>query len=152
MPDLLYNDDDLRHEASRQYALLVEDPDFMGVGEMMQDSEVESLLPPEEADGAEGAHWDDILDEDQFDEAQRKIQNLISDAADVSRWAIDLGADGLEPSNDNITVNGDEKPIVRMQFAFEPSMSEEVRIMFITGIGAALDALNQNQKMEATDA
>ena len=46
MTDRPYTDDDLRAEAARQHAALTEDPDFMGVGEQMQDQEIESLLPP----------------------------------------------------------------------------------------------------------
>ncbi|MDX2628616.1 hypothetical protein QBA57_28750 [Streptomyces scabiei] len=56
MTDLPYTDDDLRAEAARQHVALTEDPDFMGVGEQMQGSEIESMLPPKEADGAEGPH------------------------------------------------------------------------------------------------
>lgn len=141
MTDQPYTDEDLRTEAARQHATLTEDPDFMGVGEQMQDQEIESLLPPEEADGAEGPHWDEVLDEDQFDEAQRKIHSLISHAADVSEWAVDLGADGLEPSDDHvITLGADEKPIARIHFAFEPGMPEEMRTALVQGIGQVIDA------------
>jgi hypothetical protein len=136
-----YTDEDLRTEAARQHATLTEDPDFMGVGEQMQDTEIESLLPPEEADGAEGPHWDELLDQDQFGEAQQKIHDLINGAADVSEWAINLGADGLQPSDDHvITLDGDGKPIARIHFAFEPGMPEEMRTALVQGIGQAIDA------------
>jgi hypothetical protein len=136
-----YTDDDLRTEAARQHATLAEDPDFMGVGEMMQDQEIESLLPPEEADGAEGPHWDDLLDEDQFNEAQRKVHDLITGAADVSEWAINLGADGLEPSDEHvISLGADEKPIARIHFAFEPGMPDNMRTSLVQGIGNAIAA------------
>lgn len=143
-PDRPYTDEDLRAEAARQHVALTEDPDFMGIGEQMQDTEIESLIPPEEADGAEGTHWDELLDEDQFNEAQRQIHDLINGAADVSEWAINLGADGLEPSGEHlITVsadNGVERPIARIHFAFEPGMPEEMRTAFVQGIGQSIDA------------
>ncbi|MFD6415970.1 hypothetical protein [Streptomyces sp. NPDC060194] len=141
MPDRPYTDDDLIAEAARQHAGLTEDPDFMGVGERMQNSEIESLLPPEEADGAEGPHWDDLLDEDEFDEAQRKIHDLVLDAADTSLWAVQLGADGLEPDEEYaLTVNLGEKAGARILFAFDPDMPEDMRTALVQGIGETVQA------------
>jgi hypothetical protein len=138
MTDRPYSDNDLRVEAARQHAALTEDPDFMGVGEQMQDTEIDSLLPPAEADGAEGPHWDEVLNEDQFDEAQRKIHDLINGAADISQWAIDLGADGLEPEDHTLSVDGDGKPLVRLHCAFHPDMDDRARIAFISGLAKAM--------------
>lgn len=146
-----YTDEDLRAEAARQLAASMTDPDFMGIGEQMQDSEVASLSPhyqPQDIDGqpndADGPTWDDICDQEQFGEAQRAIDDLLGKAADVSDWAINLGADGLEPSDEHlITVNADngvERPIARIHFAFEPGMPEELRTAFVQGIGQALKA------------
>lgn len=137
MSDTPYTDDDLRAEAARQHAVSAWDPDYVGVGEQMQDQEIESLLPPEEADGAEGPHWDELLDEDQFDEAQRKIHDLINGAVDVSAWAVNLGADGLQPEDHDVTLKADERPIVRVHFAFAPELSNEARTAFVEGIGAS---------------
>lgn len=152
MSDPYTEEEDLRHEAARQYAILTEDPDFMGVGEMMQGAEIESMLPPAEADGAEGAHWDDVLDRDAFDKAQRKIHDLIDCAADVSKWAVDLGADSLESSKSCITVNGDDKPIARLHFAFHPDVAAGMRIALVEGIGSALSAANPDWGTEETRA
>ncbi len=137
-----YTDSDLRSEAARQYNTLTSDPDFMGVGEQMQGSEVESLLPPEEADGAEGAHWEDILEKEAFGEAQERIHDLINGAADVSKWAIDMGADGLEPSPDALNLDGDNGPMIRMHFAFHPDMDYRARARFMFGLAHVVaDAL-----------
>ncbi|WP_030319662.1 hypothetical protein [Streptomyces flavochromogenes] len=130
-----YTDDDLRAEAARQHAALIEDPDFVGVGEQMADTEIDSLLPPAEADGAQGPCWDDALDEDQFDEAQRAVHDLINGAADVSEWAVNLGADGLEPSDQQLHI-GDSR--VRIHFAFAPDMSEVDRRDFVALIASAV--------------
>ncbi|MEU0671322.1 hypothetical protein ABZ330_00220 [Streptomyces sp. NPDC006172] len=135
MTDRPYTDDDLRAEAARQHAALTEDPDFMGVGEQMQDTEIPSLLPPAGADGAEGPHWDELLDEDQFDEAQRKIHALITGAADVSEWAVNLGADGLEPLDSLLSMQTNTGPLVRIHFAVRPDMPEAMRRALIEGVG-----------------
>jgi hypothetical protein len=139
MTDRPYTDEDLRLEAAAQHAVLTEDPDFMGVGEGMEDSIVASTedgggktwaeLLPYEADGGEA-----------YNDAQRKIHDLIP-GADVSEWAVNLGADGLEPSDEHvITLDGDGKPIARIHFAFEPGMPDETRAALVQGIGQAIDA------------
>jgi hypothetical protein len=138
--DRPYTDEDLRTEAARQHALSAEDPDFMGIGERMEGAEIESHTPPAEADGAEGMHWDDLAPHD-FNAAQRSIDDLLTSAADVSEWAINLGADGLEPSDEHlITLGADDKPIARIHFAFEPGMPDEMRTGLVEGIGQAIDA------------
>ncbi|MFE2047936.1 hypothetical protein ACFXAS_05475 [Streptomyces sp. NPDC059459] len=125
-----YTDDDLRAEAARQHAVLAEDPDFMGVSEQMQGQEVTP-------DG--GVNWDDWSDET-FEAAQREIHSLIQGAADVSEWAVNLGADNLQPSTEHaITLNAG-RPIARIHFAFEPDMPEEMRTLLVEGIG---DAINE---------
>ncbi len=131
-------DTDLRAEAARQHATLAEDPDFMGVGEMMDGRHVHY-----EADEAAGClmpppgtpRWDE-LDEDTFEAAQRSIHDLINGAADVSEWAVELGADGLEPSEQQLTL-GRGEPRVRIHFAFAPDMSETDRRDFVAEIAAA---------------
>jgi hypothetical protein len=130
MTDRPYTDDDLRTEAARQHYLATTDPDFMGIGEQMQDHEI---VP----DG--GVTWGD-LSEDNFDAAQHAIDDLLGKAADVSDWAINLGADGLEPEDHSITINGGDKPIARVHFAFEPGMPDEMREALVQGIGQAIDA------------
>lgn len=152
--DQPYTDDDLRAEAARQHAALTENPDFVGVGEQMKDSEVQSMLPPEEADGAEGIHWGELLDPkrddcEAYDLAQNLIYDLMRGAADVSRWAVDLGADNLWPSDSSITVNGDGKPIARIHFALEPRAPREMEASLVEGIGSVLAALTPQARQEA---
>jgi len=135
--NLPYTDEDLRVEAASQHHALTEDPDYMGIGEAMDDDTVAST----ETSGG-GKTWGQLLpDGNDFDAARDAISRLISKAADVSEWAINLGADGLEPSNDHvITLDGDGKPIARIHFAFEPGMPEEMRTALVQGIGQAIDA------------
>lgn len=126
MTERPYTDDDLRSEAAAQHHTASSDHDFMGIGEQMQGDDP----------------WQS-LSRDDFDAAQDAIDALLANAADVSEWAIDLGADGLEPSDEHaITVNGDGKPIARIHFAFEPGMPDRMRTALVEGIGEAIaDAL-----------
>lgn len=129
MPDQPYTDDDLRAEAARQHHTSVEDPDFMGTGEQMQDQEITV---------GGGVAWDDFRDET-FEAAQRSIHDLITGAADVSAWAVNLGADGLESSTEHaITVQRGGRPIARIHFAFEPGMDTDLRDALVEGIGEAI--------------
>jgi hypothetical protein len=97
--DLPYTDADLRTEAARQYADLTEDPDFVGVGAAMEDRYVPSV---ETTEDSSGRTWSDLLDPEgdgtkAYSEAQEKIHDLITGAANTSEWAVQLGAAGLKP-------------------------------------------------------
>ncbi|MGW1546639.1 hypothetical protein [Streptomyces sp. NPDC002346] len=142
MTDQPYTDEDLRAEAARQHATLTEDPDFMGVGEQMDSADIPSYGPEEDEEGridpdAGAWKWDELLDEDEFNAAQRKIHDLINGAADVSEWAVNLGADGLEPDGHTLQLGasdgaeGNDEPTVRMHFAFHPDMEQGDRDRFV---------------------
>ncbi|MFK0062658.1 hypothetical protein ACIQTN_25950 [Streptomyces werraensis] len=147
MTDRPYTDEDLRIEAARQHATLTEDPDFMSVGEQMGDAVVEHT-----DDGSVPLTWQELLvpqgpaaNYDTFTEAQRKIHHLISHAADVSEWAINLGADGLQPDGHTLQLGakeaGDddsEQPFVRMHFAFHPDATDAERDRFVMELSKAV--------------
>jgi hypothetical protein len=121
--DRPYTDADLRAEAAAQHAVLTDDPDFMGVGEGMQDSIVAST----ESDSG-GKTWAELLPYaadggKAYNDAQRKIHALIP-GADVSEWAVNLGADGLTPDPRALDA-GDRR--VRVHFAFAPDISDDDR-------------------------
>jgi hypothetical protein len=140
--DRPYTDDDLRHEAARQLLLSVEDPDFMGIGERMDGTPIPSTvidLEPETGEPLEMSRAWSHLPRQDFEAAQRSIDDLLTGAADVSDWAINLGADGLEPSSEHaITLDAAEKPIARIHFAFEPGMPDDMRTSLVEGIGTAI--------------
>lgn len=134
--DRPYTDDDLRSEAARQHKALTEDPDFMGVGEQMDDEVIPS--DPEST-------WGD-LDEVDCDAAQNAIHDLITGAADVSEWAVRLGADGLEPDSHTLQFGVDpgdgDRPRVRLHFAFAPDTDAGTRDRFVMALSkTALQAL-----------
>jgi hypothetical protein len=144
-PDLPYTDADLRTEAARQLANLSEDPDFMGVGEAMETNIVPSTEEPDVIGG--GRSWDSVLREnaddfERFETAQRKIHDLITGAAEISEWAINLGADDLEPSSNVLGVEAGETPLVRIHFAFHTDMPEDARRQFVMRLGAAMADLS----------
>ncbi|MFE0329039.1 hypothetical protein ACFW08_20100 [Streptomyces sp. NPDC058960] len=120
MSDRPYTDDDLRAEAASQHAALLRDPDFMGIGERMDDDTWRNLGP------------------DDFEAAQRAVDDLLTKAADISEWAVNLGADGLEPSLNVLNIDGDDTPIVRVHLAFHPDMSDADRDRFSMGLARAI--------------
>ncbi|MEU0207398.1 hypothetical protein [Streptomyces canus] len=137
MTERPYTDEDLRAEAARQHATLTEDPDYMGVGEQMGDRYVRyDVVDPEHGDlmPAPGAQRWDELGEDEFDEAQRKIHDLINGAAYTSEWAINLGADGLEPLPEQLSAQTDNGPWFRLHFAVRPDMPDHMRRALVEGV------------------
>ncbi|WP_240649196.1 hypothetical protein [Streptomyces sp. Z26] len=129
-----YTDADIRAEAARQHALSLDDPDFMGIGERMNDTEIPSFTTEDEPGLVEGTTWDALSRED-FDAAQRAIDDLLAGAADVSRWAVDLGADGLEPVDGQLTADTGDGPLFRIHIAVRPDMPEDVRTALLEGLG-----------------
>lgn len=130
--DRPYTDADLRHEAASQHAALTEDPDFGSVGEGMQDAYVGSTL-----NGDDGHTWAELLPYEAdggeaYNAAQRKIHDLVS-GADVSEWAVNLGADALEPDPRALDAG---KSRVRIHFAFAPDISDDDRADLISQFAA----------------
>ena len=123
-----YTDADLRAEAAAQHANLLRDPDFMGIGERMEGEAIPSR-PDDD--------WDD-LDREDFDAAQRAIDDLLTRAADLSDWAVNLGADGLHADGRHLTLGPDDAPIVRVHLAFHPDLPQEARDRVHDALGAAL--------------
>lgn len=136
MTDRPYTDDDLRAEAARQHATLAEDPDYMGVGEQMDDRFVRyEVVDPEHGDlmpPPGTPRWNE-LGEHEFDVAQNQIHDLINGAADVSEWAVNLGADGLEP-DEHVVTAGENR--VRVHFAFAADMSDDDRADIVSQFAA----------------
>jgi hypothetical protein len=141
MTDLPYTDEDLRAEAARQHYTATTDPDFMGIGEQMDGSFIDStVVDPDPERGTEpvtGRTWDQLPGE-QFGEAQRAIDDLLGKAADVSEWAVNLGADGLEPLDAQLTLDAGDAPLCRIHFAVRPDMPDDMRLALVEGIGAEI--------------
>lgn len=128
MTERPYTDDDLRAEAASQHRAATEDPDFSGIGEQMEGSKI-----PSRGD----VQWDQ-LGEDDFDAAQRAIDDLLGKAADVSEWAVDIGADGLEPLDSVLSMQTSTGPLVRIHFAVRPDMPEDMRRALVEGLAVEI--------------
>lgn len=117
MTEQPYTNDDLRAEAARQHYSLTDDADYGCVGESMAD---EGIGDTSEIWGA--------LPHPDYEAAQSAIHDLIIHAADISEWAVDLGADHLEPAHHSITFgDSDEKPFVRLHIAYGPDVPQSAR-------------------------
>lgn len=124
-----YTTADLRAEAARQHAAAAEDPDFMGIGEQMDSTAIGSTVDDEQP-----KTWD-LLSRDDFEAAQRAVDDLLHGAAGTSRWAVDLGADGLVPGHQHIDVAGG---VARLHIAFQPDLSEEQRAQVARNVATIL--------------
>lgn len=122
----VYNDADLRSEAAYCVRALVGLPDVAEILRSLPETYVESHR---EDDGT-GNTWGDLLDKQGLADVARKVRALLDSTADIAQWAVDLGADGLEPSPHVLNLDGDDKPIVRLHMAFDPAMPERDRQRF----------------------
>ncbi|MEV7470432.1 hypothetical protein AB0O20_28605 [Streptomyces kronopolitis] len=123
-----YTDDDLKAEAARQHYVLTSQLNGRQVLSRMLDAPVSSTCS---ADGTDdGLTWDEALNCDQLGDPEQAITDLIRRAADVSDWAVRLGADGLEPEDHTLTVDGDDTPLVRLHLAFHPDLPDSARRAF----------------------
>lgn len=129
MTDRPYTDADLRAEAARQLATLAEDPDFMGIGERMEGHKIPSRG---------GFQWDQLADHD-FDTAQRAIDDLLTEAADVSGWAITLGAAGLRPVTEHAVAVTTGGYAVAIQIATDPDLTDDARDELVAALRTAID-------------
>jgi hypothetical protein len=135
-----YTDDDLRAEAARIHQQFTAEPDEGLVGEIMESGHVPSVETTE--DGS-ARTWAELLEPEgeetpEYATAQRAVTDLIRGAVNISDWAVELGADGLEPSPDVLNLDGDNGPFIRVLFAFDPAMPERDRQRFTLGLAQVI--------------
>jgi len=131
MPEQPYTEDDLRAEAARQHDELTVDTELEDVGERMVNAPIASR-----SHWSSQAWWHSLSEADQAT-AQEQVHSLITGAADVSEWAVYLGADGVEPAG--LFWLGD--PGARraaVMFAFATDMSDDDRQDFVRQLTSAL--------------
>jgi hypothetical protein len=127
--DQPYTVADLLAEAARQHKTATEDPEFSGVGEQMEGHKI-----PSRGD----FQWDQLDDAD-FDKAQRAIDDLLGKAADISRWAVDLGDDNLQPGAQTIEIGWNDGPLqARLHIAYAAEMPDEERDQLVTDLSNAI--------------
>lgn len=134
MTEKPYTDDDLRAEAARQHAAHGPGSSPERAYAAMLDARIESSLT---ADGS-GPTWTEAVDRPDLGAPAAAIHALIEGAAAVSEWAINLGADGLDPSGYVVTVGPAARPLARLHFAFRPDVPEETRIALVARLDRIL--------------
>lgn len=130
-----YTRDDLIAEAASCREALSIPPTPDDIRRQLPDAYIDSHRTP--SSGHE-ATWGAVVGDSSLDHPTDQIHALIEGAADVSAWAVQLGADGLEPEEHSITVSGNSRPIARIHFAFEPGMPDDMRTALVEGIGQAI--------------
>lgn len=119
MTDLPYTDDDLREVAARIHRAGARDTD-------------------DRVNAAVKRHWGAQLDIDALDEAGDEVLRLLDKAADVSEWAVNLGADGLEPLPEQLSAQTANGPWFRLHFAVRPDMPDDMRRALVEGVGVEI--------------
>lgn len=76
-------------------------------------------------DGWHGEQWDAYGD---------AVQKILNAAPDLTDWAINLGADGLEPSDEHVEITEGTHIGVRIHFAFDPDLPQEIRQQVINAL------------------
>lgn len=139
MTDLPYTDADLRAEAASCLSALGALPTAADIRRSLPDTYIDSHRTP--ASGRE-ATWAAVVGEDGLGVLADEIHALIDGAADVSEWAVNLGADGLQPDGHTLQLGVDpgdgDRPRVRMHFAFHPDMDDARRDQFVMRLSKAV--------------
>lgn len=124
MPEKPYTDEDLRSEAALCLRALGSSPTVADILRWLPGAYVESRRNEDRS----GDTWGDLLDSTGLAGVARTIHDLTSGAADLSEWAVNLGADGLVPVGLNLNINDSSgKHRVRLHFAFAPDMDKATR-------------------------
>lgn len=135
-----YTDNDLRTEATRQYAEVLDFPDRLEVGDEMQGQPIASTvvdLEPETGEPLEMSRTWGQLSGDGFHTSRNEVHKLLEGAADVSQWAINLGADVLVPSEHHVDIDCEGVLAVRIHYAFHMDLPQHLREAFIAAIHAS---------------
>lgn len=108
-------EDDVRAEAARLHAGAARDAD-------------ERIRPSVQH------RWGSLLDAEKVDEVCDRVIDTLDRVANTSRWAVDLGADGLEPHAAFVDIAAKGLTGVRIHFAFHPDMPDGLREAVIDSI------------------
>lgn len=138
-----YTDDDLRREAARQYAEVLRSPDLLEVGDEMQPRPIASTAGtnPEKA-----TRWIELSGDD-FHDARNEVQELLDDAADVSRWAVDLGANCLTRTTE-LAWGHPTNWSLAVQVAHRRHLDDELRVALVEAVGGAVSLVLANRNID----
>jgi len=139
MADRLYTDDDLRAEAARQLSAHGPGMSPEQAYAAMLDARIESTSD------TDGPTWSEALGAPELSTPASAIHALINGAADTSEWAVNLGADGLQPDGHTLQLGAKgpaaedpDQPFVRLHFAFHPDATADERDRFVMELSKAV--------------
>lgn len=126
----LYTDQDIRSEAAHCLLALISLPTVPDILRWLPGAYVDSYR---EDDGS-GQTWGDVLDNTGLATVARKIHELITATMPLPFWAVNLHADGLEPSSEHVEITEGTHIGVRIHFAFDPDLPQEIREQVINAL------------------
>ncbi|PAZ15616.1 hypothetical protein CLM62_12525 [Streptomyces sp. SA15] len=147
MTHLPYTDADLRAEAARQYAEVLRAPDRLEVGDEMRNTPIPSAVGgPNAEDGITWGH----LPYDDFHDASREVHELLDDAPDLSRWAVDLAASHLTRTTELTWGHGSNWALA-VQLAHRPRLSPDLHNELVTAIRGAVRLVLDNRSIDTPE-
>ncbi|RXS78877.1 hypothetical protein EST92_19790 [Streptomyces sp. TM32] len=140
MTDSPYTDEDLRATAASIVASAISGITPSEIADRMDRSYVQSTGNS----GGNGRTWDQLLnrgdlDTTEFLGARQQIDDLIRDAADVSEWAIQLGAANLTPHPAMAWLSTTSGYDIAVQVATTPELTDTARDELLSEIHKAID-------------
>lgn len=150
MTERPYTDEDLRAEAARQHAEVLRAPDLLEVGDEMQGQPIPSTvtdLEPETGEPLEMSRTWGQLSGDDFHDARNEVQTLLDDAADVSRWAVNLGACHLKHTTELAWGRGTSWDLA-VQIAHRPGISDDLHNAIVGAVRGAVRLALDNRGID----
>ncbi|MFF1284394.1 hypothetical protein ACFVY4_27080 [Streptomyces sp. NPDC058299] len=135
-----YTEEDLRREATRQYADILRNPDRLEVQDEMHCKPIPSTtvdLEPATGEPLEMSRAWHHLPTDDFHDAANEVHELLEGAVDVSRWSIDLGACALRQTTELAWGHGTAWDLA-VQIAHRPGLSDDLRAAITTAVQDAV--------------
>jgi hypothetical protein len=129
----LHTDADLRAEAARQYAEALRSPDRVEVGDEMQGAPIPSRS------SSEPFHWGQLSGDD-FHDAGNEVHQLLDDAPDLSRWAVDLGANCLTKTTELMWGHPTNWSLA-VQVAHRRHLADDLHTELVKAISSAVSAV-----------
>jgi len=137
MTDSPYTDDDLRAEAATQLRA-ARDPENFEVT-------IEGHKIPSRGD----FQWDQLNDDD-FHEANRGIDEHVEYAVDLARWSVDLGANLLHSTSELAWGRGGDAWDLAVQIAHRPGLDDDLREAITTAVRDAVKGVLSNRGIDDT--
>jgi hypothetical protein len=137
MTDSPYTDGDARVEAAAQLRA-ARDPEYFEIN-------IEGHKIPSRGD----FQWDQLGDDD-FHDANREISEHVEYALDLSRWAVDLGANGLKATSELAWGRGGDAWDLAVQIAHRPALKDDLRDALTAAVRNAVNQVFHDREIDDT--